>query len=89
MSVTGDHLSFEGNCGVRPTAIRSVAGDPTVYGPSLSSAFSDWLLVCRCVERGPDRFSAPLRRLGWAVRRRLCCSLLSTRETLTGDGKHV
>src|SRR5690242_3910367 len=30
MSVTGDHLSFDGNCGVR---IRPTAGDPTVFSP--------------------------------------------------------
>ena len=29
VSVTGDHLSFDGTCGVRPTRHRPMAGDPT------------------------------------------------------------
>src|SRR5215204_1189507 len=35
--VTGDHLSFDGNCGVRVTPLTIIAGDPTVLRPSLSS----------------------------------------------------
>jgi hypothetical protein len=30
ISVTGDHLSFDGSCGVRRPEQLSVAGDPTV-----------------------------------------------------------
>src|SRR3989337_2874173 len=47
ISVTGDHLSFDGDCGVRSRAeLRPGEGDPTVFGPSLSSA-SGFLGACR------------------------------------------
>src|ERR671911_1373303 len=48
ISVTGDHLSFDGDCGVRPSRARPKAGDPTwVYGPSLSSTSPRTLLSAR------------------------------------------
>lgn len=70
ISVTGDHLSFDGNCGVRPSALSCVleTGDPTVFGPSLSSA-SGFCGAGRAARRcrSPTRLHGPVH-----VRRTSC-----------------
>jgi hypothetical protein len=46
--VTGDHLSFDGNCGVHPKATNGIPGGGRSNGvkPSLSSA-SHFMCPCR------------------------------------------
>ena len=45
ISVTGDHLSFDGNCGVRARPeMRPAAGDPTVSDPPFPLTFSSFVL---------------------------------------------
>ncbi|GLY97761.1 hypothetical protein Acsp02_50150 [Actinoplanes sp. NBRC 103695] len=52
--MTEDHLSFEGNCGVRPKA-----GDPTVSGPSLSSVTGSLSYRLPAGDGAPRDFMAP------------------------------
>ena len=77
--MTGDHLSFEGNCGVRPACVSAEAGDPTVFGPSLSSGFSLPYLVLPAGVGTPRDFMAPTRATDIV----LDDSLLSSGRTLT------
>lgn len=94
--MTGDHLSFDGNCGVRagPQNLPA-AGDPTVYGPPFPLISLPLTLLSAGV-RTPRDFMAPNtcdgtycfasggRFVGFSDDRSL-----STRETLASDGEHV
>jgi hypothetical protein len=58
--VTEDHLSFDGNCGVRAEPCNlPAAGDPTVYGPPFPLTSSISHLMLSAGVRTPRNFMAP------------------------------
>src|SRR4051794_39962397 len=60
ISVTGDHLSFDGDCGDRPRAERHlVAGDPTVFSPPFPLLPISGTAVLPTGVRAPRNLMAP------------------------------
>src|SRR5882757_3838301 len=61
ISVTGDHLSFDGKlrCPRPALHVRPAAGDPTVYKPSLSSDFLISAISCWSAGAGTHATSWP------------------------------
>jgi hypothetical protein len=81
--VTGDHLSFDGNSGVRAEPAHAAGGgDPTVYGPPfpLSSDISN----CACCGETLNLTLASPLLTAFLVE-----PLLSTTESLASGGHHV